>query len=172
MARGHTGQHSGGTEWDPVSGLKRALASAKAGQRSLWSRFRTFQVCPRISPILSGRLSLQNSEARQWRSASRRRTELQRQSGNHQPPGSTEPFRGKPGRRPRRLGRPVRAWAGSQTAEVTRDALQKLLVGPPKLEGEWGTGLIPGDDLVDWARRQGVPDATRRSARTFATRRQ
>jgi len=66
----------------------------------------------------------------------------------------------------------VRAWAGSQTAEVTRDALQKLLVGPPKLEGEWRTGLIPGDDLVDWARRQGVPDATRRSARTFATRRQ
>jgi len=59
----------------------------------------------------------------------------------------------------RRWDRPVRAWAGSQTAEVTRDALQKLLVGPPKLEGEWGTGLIPGDDLVDWARRQGVPDA-------------
>jgi hypothetical protein len=80
--------------------------------------------------------------------AKRKPTELQRQSGNHQPPGSTEPFRGKPGRRPRRLGRPVRAWAGSQTAEVTRDALQKLLVGPPKLEGEWGTGLIPGDDLV------------------------
>jgi hypothetical protein len=47
---------------DPVSGLKRALASAKAGQRSLWSRFRTFQVAPRISPILSGRLSLQQTD--------------------------------------------------------------------------------------------------------------
>jgi putative tryptophan/tyrosine transport system substrate-binding protein len=63
MARGHTGQHSGGTESDLVSGLKRALASAKAGQRSFWSRFRTFQVCPRISPNLSGRLSLQQPTA-------------------------------------------------------------------------------------------------------------
>jgi phage terminase large subunit-like protein len=59
----------------------------------------------------------------------------------------------------RRWDRPVRAWAGSQSAEVTRDGLQKLLVGPPKRESEWGTGLIPGDDIVDWARRQGVPDA-------------
>jgi phage terminase large subunit-like protein len=29
----------------------------------------------------------------------------------------------------------------------------------PKDQSQWGTGLIPGDDLVDWARRQGVPDA-------------
>jgi hypothetical protein len=34
-----------------------------------------------------------------------------------------------------------------------------MLVGPPKIEGEWGTGLIPGSDLVEWARRQGVPDS-------------
>jgi phage terminase large subunit-like protein len=61
--------------------------------------------------------------------------------------------------RGRRWDRPVRAWAGSQSAEVTRDGLQKLLVGPPKMESDWGTGLLPGDDLVDWARRQGVPDA-------------
>jgi phage terminase large subunit-like protein len=59
----------------------------------------------------------------------------------------------------RRWDRPVRAWAGSQSAEVTRDGLQKLLVGPPKLENEWGTGLIPGDDIVEWTRRHGVLDA-------------
>jgi hypothetical protein len=35
MARDHAGRHSGETESDLVSGLKRALASAKAGQRSL-----------------------------------------------------------------------------------------------------------------------------------------
>jgi phage terminase large subunit-like protein len=59
----------------------------------------------------------------------------------------------------RRWDRPVRAWAGSETNEVTRDGVQRLLVGAPKIENEWGTGLIPGDDLVDWTRRQGVPDA-------------
>jgi len=55
--------------------------------------------------------------------------------------------------------RPVRAWAGSETWDVTRDGVQRILVGEPKDEGQWGTGLIPGDDLVDWARRQGAPDA-------------
>jgi phage terminase large subunit-like protein len=59
----------------------------------------------------------------------------------------------------RRFDRPVTAWAGSETNEVTRDGVQRLLVGPPKIETEWGTGLIPGDDLLDWSRRQGVPDA-------------
>jgi len=29
----------------------------------------------------------------------------------------------------------------------------------PKDEAQWGTGLIPDDDLVGWGRRQGVPDA-------------
>jgi phage terminase large subunit-like protein len=55
---------------------------------------------------------------------------------------------------------PVRAWAGSVTSEVTRDGAQRLLVGEPKDESAWGTGMIPGDDLVDWSRRaHGVPDA-------------
>jgi len=34
-----------------------------------------------------------------------------------------------------------------------------MLVGPPKIEAQWGTGLIPAADLMDWARRPGVPDA-------------
>lgn len=59
----------------------------------------------------------------------------------------------------RRWHRPIRAWAGSETWDVTRDGVQRILVGEPKDEGQWGTGLIPGDDLLDWSRRQGAPDA-------------
>jgi phage terminase large subunit-like protein len=59
----------------------------------------------------------------------------------------------------RRWDRPVRAWAGSKTGEVTRDGVQRYLIGEPKDEGQWGTGMIPGDSLMDWSRRQGVPDA-------------
>jgi len=59
----------------------------------------------------------------------------------------------------RRWDRHVRAWAGSETWDGTRDGVQRLLVGEPKDEAQWGTGLIPGDDLVGWGRRQGVPDA-------------
>jgi phage terminase large subunit-like protein len=59
----------------------------------------------------------------------------------------------------RRFTKPVRAWAGSKTGEVTRDGVQRLLIGEPKDEAQFGTGLIPGDSLEDWSRRQGVPDA-------------
>jgi phage terminase large subunit-like protein len=59
----------------------------------------------------------------------------------------------------RRWDRPVRAWAGSETWDVTRDGVQRLLVGEPKDEARWGTGLIPGDGLLAWKRRQGAPDA-------------
>jgi phage terminase large subunit-like protein len=59
----------------------------------------------------------------------------------------------------RRFEGPISGWAGSETNEVTRDGAQRLLVGPPEIETDWGTGLIPGDDLVDWFRRQGVPNA-------------
>lgn len=59
----------------------------------------------------------------------------------------------------RRFVGAVSGWAGSETNEVTRDGAQRLLIGPPKIETDWGTGLIPGDDLVDWFRRQGVPNA-------------
>ena len=47
----------------------------------------------------------------------------------------------------RRWNRPVRAWAASETWDVTRDGVQRLLIGEPKDETQWGTGLIPGDDL-------------------------
>jgi phage terminase large subunit-like protein len=59
----------------------------------------------------------------------------------------------------RRWERPIRAWAGSKTGEVTRDGVQRLLVGEPKDAAKWGEGMIPGAALVDHSRRQGVPDA-------------
>src|ERR1043165_668741 len=59
----------------------------------------------------------------------------------------------------RRWTKPIRAWAGSETWDVTRDGVQRILVGEPKDEGAWGTGLIPHADIVDWSRRQGAPDA-------------
>jgi phage terminase large subunit-like protein len=59
----------------------------------------------------------------------------------------------------KRYDRPVRFWAASKTGEVTRDGVQRLLVGEPKNESDWGTGFIPHADLKDWSRRQGVPDA-------------
>jgi phage terminase large subunit-like protein len=59
----------------------------------------------------------------------------------------------------RRWTRPVRAWAGSKTGEVTRDGVQRLLVGEPKDRSAWGTGLIPGDSIVDTSTRAGIAAA-------------
>src|SRR5262245_58908976 len=50
----------------------------------------------------------------------------------------------------RRWDRPVRGWAASKTAEVTRDTVQRVLIGEPKDRTAWGTGLIPGDDIRGW----------------------
>lgn len=54
---------------------------------------------------------------------------------------------------------PVRGWAASKTGEVTRDTVQRLLVGEPKDESQWGTGWIPGDQIVSWGRKHGVKDS-------------
>jgi phage terminase large subunit-like protein len=59
----------------------------------------------------------------------------------------------------RRWDRPVRAWAGSKTGEVTRDGVQRYLVGEPKDQQQWGTGMVPHACLIDWGRRQGIADA-------------
>jgi phage terminase large subunit-like protein len=59
----------------------------------------------------------------------------------------------------RRWDYPTRAWAGSNTGEVTRDAIQRLLIGEPKDEAAWGTGLIPKELILDWSRRQHIADA-------------
>jgi phage terminase large subunit-like protein len=55
----------------------------------------------------------------------------------------------------RRWDRPILAWATGHTGESTRDAPQKVLMGTV---GEWGTGTIPADTLVDYALARGVAD--------------
>lgn len=45
--------------------------------------------------------------------------------------------------------KPPVLWAGSVTSEATRDNPQRIPVGLPPKEDEWGTGLIRGDRLVD-----------------------
>jgi phage terminase large subunit-like protein len=59
----------------------------------------------------------------------------------------------------RRWERPVRWWAASKTGEVTRDGVQRYLVGEPKDESQWGTGMVPKDCLLSSKRRMGVADA-------------
>lgn len=59
----------------------------------------------------------------------------------------------------RRWDRPTRWWAGSKTSEVTRDGVQRYLVGEPKDESSWGTGMIPKAHLLATKRRMGVADA-------------
>lgn len=58
----------------------------------------------------------------------------------------------------RRFDGPITAMAGSVSSELTRDGVQRLLVGPPASEAEWGTGMIPRDSIIDWNRRIGTPN--------------
>jgi phage terminase large subunit-like protein len=53
---------------------------------------------------------------------------------------------------------PVRMWAAGVTGESTRDNPQRILVGPPQQQSAWGTGLIPGDAIVDTIMARGVPN--------------
>jgi len=50
----------------------------------------------------------------------------------------------------------TRGWVGSVTAELTRDGAQRILLGPT---GQWGTGSIPKERILDIKRARGVPDA-------------
>ena len=59
----------------------------------------------------------------------------------------------------RRFAAPIRAWAASKTGEVTRDGVQRMLVGEPKDKGRWGEGMIPGEALAGWSLRRGIADA-------------
>lgn len=49
-------------------------------------------------------------------------------------------------------------WAGSVTGESTRDNPQRILIGPPAIEEQWGTGFVPADCIVDRTRAMGVPN--------------
>lgn len=59
----------------------------------------------------------------------------------------------------RRFDKPVILIAGSESAELTRDGVQRLLVGPPDREEEWGTGFIPQRAITARTRRMGVSNA-------------
>lgn len=59
----------------------------------------------------------------------------------------------------RRFDHPISALAGSESAELTRQGVQRLLVGPPADEDQWGTGYIPGAAISGYTRRRSVPDA-------------
>ena len=59
----------------------------------------------------------------------------------------------------RRFAYPIRAMVGSESAELTRKGVQRLLLGPPELREEWGTGAIPFDCVKDTSMKAGVPDA-------------
>lgn len=53
----------------------------------------------------------------------------------------------------RRWDRPINAWAASETAQTTRDNIQRLVLGRP---GAWGTGSMPGDTLLGQTAARGV----------------
>ena len=58
-----------------------------------------------------------------------------------------------------RFTKPITALAGSESYELTRDGVQRLLIGPPADEAEWGTGYIPARAIEARTRRMGVSNA-------------
>ncbi|MEM9122179.1 MAG: terminase family protein [Pseudomonadota bacterium] len=59
----------------------------------------------------------------------------------------------------KRFDRPVRLWCAGVTATTTRDNPQRVLLGPPSDEGQWGTGMIPADTLGAMTRLRGIANA-------------
>jgi phage terminase large subunit-like protein len=59
----------------------------------------------------------------------------------------------------KRFDGPVRMWAAGETRVSTRDTVQRLLVGEPELDEQWGTGAIPGDAIKRTRRAAGVGNA-------------
>ena len=55
--------------------------------------------------------------------------------------------------------KPIVALVGSESYELTRDGFQRLLVGPPAIEEDWGTGFIPARCIKERTRRSGVSNA-------------
>ena len=51
-----------------------------------------------------------------------------------------------------RFSKPNEGWACGTTSETTRDIVQSKLMGPVD---DLGTGMIPGDLIVDWTQRRG-----------------
>lgn len=49
-------------------------------------------------------------------------------------------------------------WASGVTGESTRDNPQRVLIGNPPIESEWGTGTIPKECLIEFNRAMGTPN--------------
>ncbi len=56
----------------------------------------------------------------------------------------------------RRFNMPTLGWACNKTGIDCRDINQLELLGQP---GQWGTGMIPADDIIDIKSKPSVPDA-------------
>ena len=59
----------------------------------------------------------------------------------------------------KRFGRPTVGIAASESAELTRDGVQRLLLGRAGVETEFGTGAIPKDAIIEVRSRSGVANA-------------
>lgn len=55
--------------------------------------------------------------------------------------------------------RPTEGWAAGDTAKNTRDILQTAFCGKPGIESLKGTGMIPGDLLLNSTVKHGLADA-------------
>lgn len=58
-----------------------------------------------------------------------------------------------------RFDRPTRGICGSESVELTKKGVQRLLLGNPETPEQWGTGSIPKDCLIGTSPRPGVPNA-------------
>nr|WP_144049198.1 terminase family protein [Liberibacter crescens] len=58
-----------------------------------------------------------------------------------------------------RFHRPVVMLAGSVSCELTRDGMQRLLLGPPLSLSGQGTGMIPSESLLEVTRRSAIAGA-------------
>lgn len=60
----------------------------------------------------------------------------------------------------RRFTHPVVMLAGSESSDLTRQGMQRLLMGTPQIEEDWGSGMLPKASIVGWPKRKsGVKDA-------------
>lgn len=56
----------------------------------------------------------------------------------------------------RRFDRPIRSWAAGDTSKTVREIIQEKMLGAV---GDYGTGLIPRENLLRTTSKQGVSDA-------------
>ncbi len=55
----------------------------------------------------------------------------------------------------KRFNFPTRGWVAGESSETTRDGPQRLLLGEPSDEDQWGTAAIPKSRIVDVKRASG-----------------